>query len=147
MPCACVFLSWLVCHYCGRDWEQRERLPSSAGTTCSHEWHSVWLLLSWNGNEYVQVCNALVTSYQERSCIGNDYVQIIIVMLPTYQNSHVGNEHVWLCAIVKTSYHELSHSCNTVGLVFTLYLVYLLSHLPTSLMWKFFIISSTTSVV
>jgi len=113
VPCVCVFLSWLGCHYCGRDWEQRERLPPSAGTTCSDEWHSVWLLLSWDGNEYVQVCIVMIPSYQEQLHIGNEYVQVRIIMIPSYhEQSHIGNGQVQLCVIMITSYHEQSHIGN-----------------------------------
>jgi len=113
VPCVCVFLSWLGCHYCGRDWEQRKRLPPSAGTTCSDEWHSVWLLLPWDGNEYVQVCVVMVTSYQEQSCIGNDYVQVCIALVTSYrEQSRVGNEYVQVCIALVTSYQEQSHVGN-----------------------------------
>jgi hypothetical protein len=119
VPCVCVFLSWLGCHYCGRDWEQGERLPPSAGTTCSDEWHSVWLLLPWDGNEYVQVCIIMITSYQEQS--------------------HIGNYHAQVCIIMITSSQELSHSCNALRLVFTLYPIYLLS-LFQSVLCGFFLL-------
>jgi hypothetical protein len=81
VPCVCVLLSWLGCHYCGRNWKQRERLPSSAVTTCSDEWHTVWLLLPWNGNEHVQVRTVVVTLNQEQSHMGNEYVQIRIIII------------------------------------------------------------------
>ena len=110
MPCACVFLSWLGCHYCGRDWEQRERLPPSADTTCSDEWHSVWLLLTWDGNEYVQVCIALITSYQVQSHNGNEYVHVYVIMIRSYQEqSHIGNEYVQVYIIMIPRYQVELH--------------------------------------
>jgi len=75
----------------------------------------------------MQVYIIIVTSYQEQSCIGNEYIQVCIIMI--------------------TSYQELSHNCNALRLVFTLYQVYLLSCLPTSLMQTFFILSTITSAV
>jgi len=113
VPYVCVFLSWMGCHYCGRDWEQTERLPPSAGTTCSDEWHSVWLLLSWDGNEYVQVCIVLVTSYWEQARIGNEYVHVCVALVTAYrEQSHVGNEYVQVCIILVTTYREQSHVGN-----------------------------------
>jgi hypothetical protein len=69
-------------------------------------------------------------------------------MIPSYQQqSHIGNYHVQGRIIMIPSYQEQSHIGNALRLVFTLYTVYLLSHLPTGLMGNFFIISTITSVV
>ena len=55
-------------------------------------------------------------------------MQVHIIMIPSYQEqSNIGNDWLQVCVIVIPSYQELSHIGNALGLVFTLYLVYLLS--------------------
>jgi len=46
-----------------------------------------------------------------------------------------------------SGYQEMSQSCDDLRCVFTLYTVYVLSHLPTGLMQKLFFISIIISIV